>query len=179
MPHPAPARDAAQHPGLGFDPVHTRFGFELRTRWGQRVHGAFPQYQGELRVLPDGRHQVHIRLATAAVEVGESERYTAIARGDGFFDAERHPLIEFVSEPHQAALAHRGGQLRGTLSMHGTSRLESFTLTPSGCARPGIDCDVVAEGSVSRGDYGLDGWKLVLGDRVRFSLRVRLDAAER
>lgn len=174
---PSTAR-AEVPPGL-FDPAHTRFGFELRTRWGQRVHGTFPRYDGEVVGLADGRQQVRIRLTTAAVEVAGSERYTAIARGEGFFDAQRYPLIEFVSEPHRVALIHDGGRLRGRLSMHGTSRIEHFALLPSTCARPGLDCDVVAAGSVSRDAYGLDGWKLALADRVRFSLRVRLQEAQR
>ena len=47
---------------VGFDTVHTRFGFELRTRWGQRVHGTFPRHDGALHTLPDGR----LQAATAA-----------------------------------------------------------------------------------------------------------------
>lgn len=157
-----------------FDPVYTRFGFELRTRWGQRVVGTFPRYHGEVSGLADGRRQVRIALYADAVEVAGSARYTALARGEGFFDAARHPLIEFVSEPHLDALLHDGGQLRGRLSIHGIVRTETFVLTPSACARPGLDCDVVAQGSVSRDDYGLDGWQFALRDQVRFNLRVRL-----
>ena len=157
-----------------FDPAHTGFGFELRTRWGQRVVGTFPRYQGEVSSLPDGTHQVRIRLLTAAVEVADSARYTALARGEGFFDAEHHPFIEFVSEPLSNALLHAGGKLRGRLSMHGVSRNETFALRPSTCARPGLDCDVVAQGSVRREQYGLDGWQLALRNQVRFDLRVRL-----
>ena len=158
----------------GFDPDHTRFGFELRTRWGQRVAGTFPRYDGELVELPDGRQQVRIRLATAAVEVGGSPRYTDLARGARFFDAQHHPLVEFVSDPHPPALARTGGPLRGQLTMRGVSRTETFMLEPSDCARPGRDCDAVASGSVDRGDYALDDWRFVLGDTVRFQLRVRL-----
>ena len=158
----------------GFDPDHTRFGFELRTRWGQRVAGTFPSYDGELVVLPDGRHQVRIRLATAAVEVAGSRRYTELARGPRFFDASHHPLVEFVSDPHPPALVQTGGPLRGQLTMRGVSRGESFVLAPSTCARPGRDCDAVASGSVDRGDYALDGWRLALGDTVSFQLRLRL-----
>lgn len=159
---------------VGFDPLHTRFGFELRTRWGQRVQGHFPQHDGAVHTLPDGRLQVRIVLATAAVEVEDSDRYARLARGERFFDATHHPLIEFVSEPHTAGLAHDGGRLRGRLTMHGTSRMETFTVLPATCARPGIDCDVVVHGEVSRDDYGLDGWRLALTDTVRFNMRVRL-----
>lgn len=157
-----------------FDPEHTRFGFEVRTRWGQRVIGVFPRYQGEVIRLADGRRQVRIRLAADAVEVADSPRYTALARGEGFFDAARHPLIEFVSEPLTDATLHDGGALRGRCSIQGVTRIETFVLRPSACSRPGLDCDVVAQGNIRREDYGLDGWQFVLRNQVRFDLRVRL-----
>lgn len=161
----------------GFDHEHTRFSFELRTRWGQKVSGEFPRYDGELTVLADGRHQVRIRLAAGAVVVGGSERYTRLARGERFFNAPRYPYIEFLSEPHSPDLARTGGPLRGRLTLHGISRMETFVLAPATCARPGEDCDGIAHGSVSRDDYGLDGWQLALGDRVRFTMQVRLQPA--
>ncbi|WP_343225741.1 YceI family protein [Lysobacter sp. BMK333-48F3] len=171
------AQPSAVAHSQGFDPLHTRFGFELRTRWGQKVNGEFPRYEGEVATLADGRHQVRIRLATTAVVVGESERYTRLARGERFFDAARYPTIEFVSEPHAADLVRTGGPLRGRLTLHGVSRWETFVLPPGACARPGEDCDAYAYGSVSRYDYRLDGWQLALGDRVRFTMQVRLKPA--
>jgi hypothetical protein len=33
---------------------------------------------------------------------------------------------------------------------------------------------VIAQGSVSRADYGLESWRWALVDEVRFRLRVRL-----
>ena len=157
-----------------FDPAHTRFDFEVRTRWNQRVPGVFPQYQGEVARLADGRRQVSISLATAAVEVADSPRYTAMARGEGFFNAARHPLIHFVSEPITDAVLHDGGPLRGRLSINGVTRLETFTLRPSECQRPGLECDVVAQGTVGRDNYGLEGWQFALRNQVRFNLRVRM-----
>lgn len=173
-PEPPAAQPGDAPNSRRFDPQHTRFGFQLRTLWGQRVSGQFPRYDGALVVLPDGRHQVWIELSTAAVEVEGSPRYTAIARGEQFFDAARFPRIEFISVPHSAQLAHDGGPLRGYLSMHGVTRMETFTLLPTPCARPGQACDVVARGRVDRRDYGLDGWSLLLDDQVRFTMRVRL-----
>ena len=157
-----------------FDPDHTRFSFELRTRWGQKVAGVFPRYDGEVTTLADGRHQVRIRLATGAVQLGDSERYTRLARGERFFNAALYPYIEFLSEPHAPDLVRTGGALRGKLTLHGVSRMETFVLSAPACARPGEDCDAVAHGSVSRYDYRLDGWQLALGDRVRFTMQVRL-----
>lgn len=167
----------ARQPGarvIGFDPAHTAFGFELRTRWGQRVQGQFPVYEGAVLVLPGGRRQVRIRLDSGAMAVAGSARYTAMARGEAFFDAQRYPDIEFVSDPHDDVLAREGGQLHGHLRMHGVTRPETFMVAPASCTRAGEDCDAVASGSVTRSDYGIDGMRLVLGDRVRFTLHVRL-----
>ena len=157
-----------------FDPIHTQFGFELRTRWGQRVQGRFPVYDGTVLFLPDGRRQVRIRLAAGSIDVAGSERYAAMARSDAFFDAEHHPDIEFVSEPHDDVLTRRGGLLQGYLRMHGVSRPETFVVAPARCDRAGEDCDAFASGSVARSDYGIAGMRLVLSDRVRFTMQVRL-----
>lgn len=156
-----------------FDPVHTAFEFHLRTRWGQRVEGRFPQYDGAVERLPGGERRVRVALATGAVEIADSPRYTKLARGPRFFDAVRHPQLTFVSAPFAPALLERGGELAGTLTMHGVSRTEVFEVEPTTCTRPGIDCDVVAHGTVQRDDYGLDGLQILLGNRVHFRLRVR------
>lgn len=156
------------------DNERSRMGFELRTRWGQRVEGTFARHQGMVTALADGRQQVQLTLAAAAIEVADSHYYTEMARGPQFFDATRYPYIDFLSEPHRLALVHDGGKLRGKLTLHGVTRSESFILQPAECARPGRDCDVVATGIINRADYGLSGYRWVLSDRVRFTMRVRL-----
>lgn len=156
------------------DPAQSRFGFELRTRWGQRIDGNFPHFEGEVVDLPDGRRQVHVRLTTAQVEVAGSPRYTRFARSDRFLDAQRHPWVEFHSEPYSRELLKTGGPLPGVLRMRGISRHQVFLLEPGTCERPARDCDVVGQGRVDRGEYGLHSWRWALTDEVRFHLRVRL-----
>ena len=157
------------------DQARSAFSFALRTRWGASIDGRFAHFEGGVETLPDGRHRVHVRLAADAVEVDGPSRYTQIARGPELFDAAHYPWIDFVSEPYEARLATDGGELVGQLSMHGVTREERFVVAPSTCVHPGVECDVHAEGSVSRDAYGLDGWRWMLGDRVQFLMRVRLD----
>jgi len=166
-----PARPVAAQ---ALDPARSRIEFDLSTRLGQTITGYFPRYEGEVVQLPDGRHEVRIRLATASVEVAGSRRYTRFARSDRFLDAEHHPWVEFRSDPYEGELVRSGGPLYGTLSMHGVSRREAFVLAPSDCARPARDCDVVAQGRVLRTDYGVESWRWALTDDVNFRLRVRL-----
>ncbi|HEY4559445.1 MAG TPA: YceI family protein [Lysobacter sp.] len=155
------------------DASRSRIDFDVHTRIGSSVRGRFPVFEGRVDALPDGRRQVRLRLSTRDLEVGESTRYTRLARGPQLFDAERHPVIEFVSEPFAPELVHHGGTLAGRLRMRGIERTERFELVPAACERPGHDCPILATGRVSRDDYGLDGWRWALADRVRFLLNVR------
>ncbi|WP_167285336.1 YceI family protein [Marilutibacter alkalisoli] len=166
---------AAQQTVGEFDREHTRFGVELRTRWGQRVMGEFPRYDGELVMVDERRRQVRVRLDTASFVVAGSDRYTQMARGEAFFDAGQHPQVEFVSDPVGEDEVRRGGALRGRLTIRDVSRIETFELQPATCARPGRDCDVVASGRIDRHDYGLSAWRFALDNHVRFTLQVRLD----
>lgn len=165
---PAPAQE--------FDPAHTRIGFTLRTRWGQELEGRFPEYSGRVQALADGRQRVRVRLSTAAVEIIGFPRYTAFSRGHHFFDAERYPRASFTSDPYLPALLVEGGRLTGTLSLHGVSQREVFTVEPATCAQPAIECDLVAHGSVRREDYGMDEWKVAVRGRVSFQMRLRLQS---
>ncbi len=170
------AAGAAQAQPQPFDPAHTRIGFELRTRWGQRLEGRFPSYEGQVRRNPDGSQQVTVRLATDAVEIVGYPRYTAFTRGPRFFDAARYPTASFTSDAYPETLLVEGGRLRGTLRLHGVSQRESFTVEPTTCARPAIDCDLIARGSVRREDYDMEDWQFAVQGRVQFALRLRLKA---
>jgi polyisoprenoid-binding protein YceI len=164
---PPSSSDARAH---ALDTVAT---FQLRTRWGQRVTGAFPDARAAVEALPDGRHRVRVALATGALEITDSTRYTRLARGPRFFDSERHPHAVFVSAPFEPALLAQGGPLPGMLTLRGVSRDAAFEIEPATCDAPGHACDVVARGAVQRDEYGLDGLPMLLGNRVHFTLRAR------
>jgi polyisoprenoid-binding protein YceI len=171
----APPLSPGEH---AFDPAQSRFGFEIRTRFGQRIEGFFPRFEGTVEMLPDGRHQVHLRLFTAYVQIPGKPRYSGWMRGEDFFDAEHFPTVSFDSQPFSPELLTTGGALVGTLSIRGVGHTETLTLMPAGCSRPGYDCDVISRGTVLRGRYGMNKWDLALSDRVTFVLRARLTAAD-
>lgn len=161
-------------PSERIDETRSSLGFEVRTRLGQRLDGSFPRFEGVVEMLPDGRHRVRLRIATAAAEIPQRPRYTQWMRSDRFFDTVRHPWMEFVSDPYPPSLLREGGELRGTLSLRGIHKEETLDMLPATCERPGRDCDVVVEGDIRRSRYGMDDWQLALSERVRFLMRVRL-----
>lgn len=155
-----------------FDADASWAGFTLKTRWGQTLDGRFPVLAGE--IVPAGdRKRVQLRLSTRDVEIIGSPRYSRLTRGEGFFDADHHPEVVFVSDAYPSSLVRDGGRLAGDLTIRGITRREVFIVEPSTCDRPGIDCDVLASGYVYRGDYAMDRWAIALSDRVRLVLRLR------
>lgn len=160
------------------DPEHTRIGFTLKTRWGQVLQGRFPRYSGRIETLEDGRHRVRLRFSAREVEIVGHPNYTGMTRGRGFFEADRFPDVEFVSDPYASALIADGGKLTGELTIRDVKRRETFVILKSECARPAYDCDVLATGSVRRTDYGVDRWIFAVSDHVRFVLRLRVRAGD-
>lgn len=163
---------------LPFDRTHSRVGFHLRTRWGRHLRGEFPAYEGEVRVYPDGRRDVRVRLDSTRMQIVGHPRYTEWAKGEDFFDVAGFPTIAFASETYDATLLRDGGALHGTLTMRDISRPVRFVLEPATCDQPGLACDVVARGEVDRTRFGMDDWRVAVGDTVRFELRVRTAAPE-
>lgn len=162
---------------LVIDPVNSQLGFEIRTRYGQRLEGRFPVFQGQVLVLPDGQHQVVLALDAAAAEVTGHPRYTRWLRGEDFFDAGQHRHISFRSEPYPATLGTAGGVVAGQLTLRGVPGQLEMVVEPAGCPLPGYDCAVSGRGTVSRSAYGMDGWQFAVSDRVTFVLHVRLTGA--
>nr|WP_312456997.1 YceI family protein [Stenotrophomonas pavanii] len=172
-----PAVSAEAPRPLRLDTQRSRIGFEVRTRFGQRIEGVFPHFEGRIEILSDGRHQVHLKMFTRSVEIPGKARYTGWMRGEEFFDAARHPVVEFDSLPYWPETVEQGGDIQGRLTLRGISHPESLRVEKAECARPGYDCDVVSRGTVQRGRYGMDSWQLALSDRVTFVLRARLSEA--
>lgn len=167
---PVPVAEPARAQQI--DTQRSHLGFEVRTRLGGQVAGVFPAFDGAIHTLPDGRHQVRLRVATLAAEIPGRARYTAWLRGDHFFDALRHPWMEFVSDPYVAQGLADGLLLEGRLTLRGVTRDEQLQVAPAACPRPGLDCAVWVSGDIQRSRYGMDDWRLVLGDHVLLRMQV-------
>ncbi len=155
------------------DDANTFARFQLRLPLGRELHGRFPRMQTEWQAQADGRWRVLVSLPADAAEIPGSPRYTRIMRSEMFFDSHRHPQIQFLSDPFDAGMLALGGALTGVLSMRGVVGRETLQLAPSTCLPPEPhDCQVDAVGGVSRKRYGMRSLTGVVGDEVRFRLRV-------
>lgn len=158
---------------LLIDTTQSHATFALRVLLLKRIDGQFDRVEGVIERDPAaGRFGVDVRIAAQSVRM-ERASHADWARSTDFFDAARHPWIQFRAVAQPERLLREGGELRGELTLRGVTRPISFALEPSECPRPGIDCAVRARGEVQRSEFGMDARRFVLGDRVRLDFAIR------
>ncbi|PJK12417.1 hypothetical protein CO614_05220 [Lysobacteraceae bacterium NML120232] len=161
---------AAQAGQRSIDPARSSAVFDIGLYNGSRVTGRFAQMQGEILMHPDGHWQVRMRFASAHTEVPGHARYTRLLRGAHFFDSQRHPSIDFVSEPFLPARLQEAGAFHGELTLRGITRRERLYLERRHCAAPLIECPIEVSGQISRSRYGMHSLRWAAADEVRFRL---------
>jgi polyisoprenoid-binding protein YceI len=163
---------------LRIDPADSRAAFEVRVLLVKRIDGRFARVEGTIeRDRAAGRFSVDVRVAADSVQM-DKPSHADWARSADFFDTARHPWIRFRAVGLPESLLQDGGEIDGELALRGITRPVRFTLVASECPRPGVDCAVRAEGSVQRGDFGMDARRFVLGDRVQLDFAIRVQAPE-
>ena len=167
-------KPAAAAESLLIDSVASRANFEVRVMLVKRIDGAFGRVEGVIeRDRAAGRFNVDVRVAAGSIAM-DRRSHADWARSADFFDSARHPWIHFRADGLPEHLLQDGGEVDGQLTLRGITRRVRFRLVASECPRPGIDCPVRAEGSVLRGDFGMDARRLVLGDRVQLDFAIRV-----
>ena len=158
---------------LLIDTAQSSAGFALRALWIKRIDGGFARVEGVIEREPAiGRFDVDVRISADSVRM-EKEDHARWARSEDFFDAARHPWIQFRAEAVPERVLREGGEIRGDLTLRGTTRPVGFQVLPTECAHPGRDCPVRASGDVQRSEFGMDARRVVLGDKVRLEFTIR------
>lgn len=104
-------------PAWHLDPARSRVGFQVRIFWGlARVRGTFERYTGTFDLSRGSAIDLTIDAASLTTRLARRDVHL---RSAAFFDAERHPLVRFVSE--SAALTGTRLRVRGRLRAAGRS----------------------------------------------------------
>jgi polyisoprenoid-binding protein YceI len=94
------------------DPVHSSAEFRVPHFWGLvKVKGHFDRIDGSLEIDNNGSRRLELIIDAASVNTGNRQRDQHL-RGADFFDAERHPDVQFVSR-------HVSDADDGHLQVHG------------------------------------------------------------
>ena len=159
------------------DPAHTRVEFQVKHLGISTVRGHFSDFEGvlELGDAPKARGSVSV----ASVDTNEPKRDEHLRSAD-FFDAERHPRVEFESKAIET-VDEDTLRITGDLTLHGVTRelvldaeITGAGEDPLGNERVGLE----VTGELNRGDYGmtfnqaLGGGNMLVSDRVKVALEI-------
>lgn len=158
------------------DGARSRVGFSVKLLWLVNVSGRFGEVHGKVRV-DRFRSQVSVdaRLDVDAIRMN-SKNYEEWVKSPEFFDAARHPRIEFVSDAIPQERLRKGGELPGHLSVRGIRKPVRFELLPSACDRPAYDCPIEVEGTIRRSDFDMRSRRGTLSDKVELEFSVYAQA---
>ncbi len=176
LPGAAAASTATPVDGLPqhIDAPRSQAKFSLRVAWVRTLHGRFDYLEGFVHRLPSrGVFSVDVRLAALSLYMGNPD-HAQWAQSEEFFDAARHPWIRFFADDVPDRVLREGGAIQGQLSLRGITRQVVFEVEPTECARPGLDCAVVGRGELKRSDFGMDSRRLVVSDKVKLDLAIRV-----
>lgn len=154
------------------DSERSRVDFKVKVLWLVGVEGRFGKMHGTVQV-DRFRSQISVdaRIDVDAIHMN-SKNYENWVKSPEFFDAEKHPQIEFTSEPIPQERLRKGGELPGTLTVRGVRHEVSFRMRPSDCERPAFDCPIQVEGAIRRSDFGMRSRRGTLSDKVELAFSV-------
>lgn len=171
---PARAADEARIVATAIDAGNTQVEFGINALWLLHRHGRFAQIEGRVqidRVAGSARIGVRIRVDSVQMKDPDHER---LLMSPAFFDAGRHPWIEFESE----AFALSGDAqvvLPGQLRLRGVSRKVRLQLDRSDClGDPARACTVIVSGSLRRSRFGMRAYRRTLSDKVQLRITAQL-----
>ncbi|MEW9625883.1 YceI family protein [Rhodanobacter geophilus] len=156
------------------DNAHSQATFSVRLLW-REIHGRFSRIDGTLHdSLPAGSMVVDARIDVASLGADTPASRRRMLAPE-FFDAARHPLIHFVSDPFPLATLEHGGALPGRLSLRGVTAPVRFALQPLRCAPTA--CRVALVGQLQRSAFGMTSHRATVADDVELRLDIALQSA--
>ena len=157
------------------DPARSEVRFTVTKLGFEDVTGVFRESEGE--ILYDASRpeasRVPWKVKVASVLTDASSRDRSLQQRE-YFDAERHPYLEFSSQAVRRLDAGRL-EIAGNLTMRGITRPVTLIVRPIiGDALPRFETDF----TVDRYDYGITGGT-VMGRLIGRTVRIHLVAAVR
>ena len=146
------------------DASHSRIGFSARHAMVTTVRGAFKEFEGTAHIdaANPAASSVRLSIATASIDTGSADRDAHLVSPD-FFDAEKNPVITFVST-NVAKVDEDTWAITGDLTIGGITKPVTVAFDETGSAQdPFGNVRVGFEGgtAINRKDWGLT-WNAAL-----------------
>ena len=168
----ANAASTAADERIPLDSTRSHADFKVKVLWLVGVSGRFGRMAGTVHV-DAFRSQLRVDAHIDVNALGMSKRaYEEWVKSPEFFDAARHPQIEFSSAAFPRARLRTGGELTGELTVRGIRQPVRFELLPSECSEPAYACPIRVEGAIRRSAFGMGSHKGTLADKVELDFSV-------
>lgn len=155
---------------LRIDAARTTVEFQIAALWILRRSGRFDHIDGTLDIAAGGDSaQIRVRIEVDSVTMKDPD-HVELLLSPAFFDADRHPWIEFESEPFalsgQSPLA-----LPGHLTVRGIRQQVVFNLDLRQCQPgPPAPCKVIVDGVLQRSRFGMTEYRRTLAEAVHLKI---------
>lgn len=163
------------------DPVHTRIAFAVDHAGFSNALGTFSGATGTLAFDPDADDwtgaRLEVQVPVARLELGDA-KWNEATLARNLLDAEAHPVASFVSTRVEPVDARRA-TVHGLLTLRGETREVALDVVLNAVKRQPMPpfrrtAGFSATATIRRSDFGVDGWKSMVGDMVE--LRIEAEA---
>lgn len=171
-------------PAWKLDPVHTRVMFAISHAGFSKAIGTVSGSDGGLLFDPEdwGGARLVVEVPMTRLDLGNAD-WNAAALAGNLLDGANFPTARFVST---AVTPHDPGHARacGELTLHGITRPLCMEVTVNAVERHPMPpfrqtAGFSATATLSRGDYGIDGWTSMIGDEVELRIEAEATRASR
>jgi polyisoprenoid-binding protein YceI len=159
------------------DPVHSFAHFRIKHMNAGHVWGRFNDPTGTISIddADASKSSFTLTLQTTKIDTGNKQRDDHL-KGPDFFNAVQFPTITFKST--QVKKSEAGYEVTGDLTLKGTTKPITFTITQTGTGKMGqkelIGFETTVD--VKRSDFGMNHMIGPAGDEVR--LMISLEAVK-
>ena len=131
------------------------------------VSGHFNDFAGSFVIDRDNleKSSVDIVIQTDSVDTGFAARDSEI-RGPGLFNAALYPEMRFHSHIFEIRPEDNAGHIIGELRLHGVTKPMVLDLHQVAGKHNSDTVGFVVTGQIKRSDFGMDGFKVPVGDIV-------------
>ncbi|TCP28967.1 polyisoprenoid-binding protein YceI [Scopulibacillus darangshiensis] len=164
------------------DSAHSSIDFSVKHMMVAKVKGSFNSFEGSAEADTDDltTADVAFNIDVNSIDTRNADRDAHLKASD-FFDVENYPTITFKSTD----ITKKGANeydMTGDLTLHGTTRPETFALTFEGEVKDPMSGKEKAgfsgETKIKRSDFGLT-WNaaletggVMLGDEIKISIEI-------
>lgn len=168
------------HPALAapenfvIDAAHTYATFEVSHLGISTQRGRLGNASGTAMLdTIQGKGEMTISLDARSLSTG-NEFMEKFLRGSSWFAVEEHPSITFTSN-NISFVAQKPARIDGALSLRGTTRPISLTVTHYACTRLPfgirLTCGMDAQAVIKRSDFGMDSLLSFVADDIKLLIQ--------